>query len=396
MTKSFSSNIYCLYLIKLSKWLMLVMPIVALFYTDNGLDDFDIFVLQAVYSLSVAVLEIPSGYMADVIGRKQSLVIGSLLGTFGYGIYSFSSGFYGFLCAEMVLGLGGSFISGSDSAMLYESLNAMKKKDWYFRMEGRITSLGHFAETIAALCGGFIAAYLSYRAVYISQTVIAALAIPAALYLLEPPRDSHVSRPGWGHILAVIKESLVHNKRLSSTLLLSSLIGTCTLCMAWTSQVYFVSMGLTEESITPLWVFLNLTVALVAAFASRIVDKIGHSQAILLIMVVIPSGFIFLGTLPLLPALVALFVFYIIRGIATPLLKDLVNSYCESETRATVLSIRSMIIRVSFAILGPFIGSLSAGYSLSFALQLSGVILFVLSLLAGGFLFAALKDDLKW
>ena len=78
MFRSVSTNIYYLYLIKLSKWLMLIMPIVALFYNDNGLDSFDIYLLQGVYSLSVALFEVPSGYMADVIGRKKSLVIGSL------------------------------------------------------------------------------------------------------------------------------------------------------------------------------------------------------------------------------------------------------------------------------------------------------------------------------
>lgn len=59
MPRSLSTNIYCLYLIKLAKWLMLIMPIVALFYSANGLDHFDIYLLQAVYSLSVALLEIP-------------------------------------------------------------------------------------------------------------------------------------------------------------------------------------------------------------------------------------------------------------------------------------------------------------------------------------------------
>ena len=394
MSRSLSANIYCLYLIKLAKWLMLIMPIVALFYSDNGLDHFDIFLLQAVYSLSVALLEIPSGYMADVIGRKKSLVIGSLLGTLGYGVYSVSSGFYGFLVAEMVLGLGGSFISGSDSAMLYESLAAMDRKHRYFRLEGRITSLGHFAETIAALLGGFIAVTLSYRAVYISQTLIAALAIPAAFYLLEPPRDSHIRRPGLSHILAVCKESLVGNKRLSSTLLLSSLIGTCTLCMAWTSQVYFVSMGLGEKSITPLWVGLNLTVGLVAAVSDKLVAKIGRRIAIALIILIIPGAYILLGVMPLLPALLVLFAFYGIRGYATPLLKDMVNTYCVSETRATVLSIRSLLIRVSFALLGPFIGSISAGYNLAVALQVSGLILMVLALFAGLFLFLSLGKEL--
>ena len=374
---------------------MLIMPIVALFYTDNGLDDYDIYVLQAVYSLSVALLEIPSGYMADVIGRKKSLVIGSVLGALGYGIYSFSSGFYGFLFAEIVLGLGGSFISGSDSAMLYESLAAMDKKQLYFRLEGRITSLGHFAETIAALGGGFIAVSLSYQAVYFSQTLVAGIAIPAAFYLLEPTRREVITRPGWGHILLVCKESLFLNKKLSSTLLLSSLIGTSTLCMAWTSQVYFVHMGLTEKAITPLWILLNLTVALVAAFADKIVNIIGQPLAIAIIIIFIPGSYVGIGSFSLLPALLILFVFYTIRGYATPLLKDLVNRYCASETRATVLSIRSMVIRVSFAILGPFIGSVSTGYSLAFALRLSGFILLTITLFAGVLLFITLGDDLR-
>ncbi len=395
MPRSLSTNIYCLYLIKLAKWLMLIMPIVALFYSANGLDHFDIYLLQAVYSLSVALLEIPSGYMADVIGRKKSLVVGSVLGTLGYGIYAISSGFYGFLAAEMVLGLGGSFISGSDSAMLYETLAAMDKKHRYFRLEGRITSLGHFAETIAALCGGFIAVSLSYRAVYVSQTLVAALAIPAALYLLEPPRTSLIHRPGLGHIIAVCKESLLGNKKLSSTLLLSSLIGTCTLCMAWTSQVYFVSMGLDEKSITPLWILLNLTVALVAAMADKVVATIGRRVALSIMILVIPGAYILLGVMALLPALLVLFAFYAVRGYATPLLKDLVNTYCPSETRATVLSIRSLLIRGSFALLGPFIGSLSAGYSLAIALQVSGVILVILALLAGLFLFLAVGKDIS-
>ena len=98
--------------------------------------------------------------------------------------------------------------------------------------------------------------------------------------------------------------------------------------------------------------------------------------------------------LPLLPGLLVLFAFYGIRGYATPLLKDMVNTYCVSETRATVLSIRSLLIRVSFALLGPFIGSISAGYNLAVALQVSGLILMVLALFAGLFLFLSLGKEI--
>jgi MFS family permease len=383
MPRSYRLNIYYLYLIKLSKWLMLIMPIVALFYNENGLDDFDIFLLQAIYSVSVAVMEIPSGYMADVVGRKKTLVLGSILGTLGFLTYCVSHNFSGFLVAEVILGIGGSFISGADSAMLFDSLTATRRQHQYLQFEGRITSLGNFAETAAAVCGGLIAALLSYRAVYLSQAMIAALAVPAALLLLEPPRDTNITRPGIHHILSVCKSTILTNKKLSSTIFLSSITGIATLCMAWTSQIYFVANGFTEVTITPLWVTLNLTVAIVAAFASVAMKILGKKLSLLLIILYLPLTYIFLGWLPLIPALICLYFFYAIRGYATPVLKDLINQNCASSTRATVLSIRSLVIRLGFALLGPSIGLVSDGSSLSFALILSGMLLLILAIIAG-------------
>ena len=393
MQKSYHYNIYSLYLIKLSKWLMLIMPIVALFYNKNGLNDFAIFSLQAIYSLSVALLEIPSGYMADVIGRRKTLILGSIFGFLGYLFYSLSSSFSGFILAEITLGLGGSLISGADSAMLYDSLAAMRRRHQYLQFEGRITSLGNFAETGAAICGGLIAAFLSYRAVYISQTIIASLAIPAAFFLLEPPRQSMQSHPGIQHIWTVCKDSIFYNKKLSSTIFVSAITGIATLSMAWCAQIYFVTNDFSAVTITPLWVALNLTVAIVAAFAAKAKAILGNRISLLLIICYIPLAYILLGSLPLLPALLSLFFFYAIRGYATPVLKDYINSNCASATRATVLSIRSMIIRIGFTLLGPAIGFISETRSLSFALALTGILLFILSATSGFFLYRQLPEN---
>lgn len=395
MRPSVHANIYYLYLIKLSKWLMLIMPIVALFYTDNGLDEFDIYLLQAIYSLSVAFMEIPSGYMADVIGRKKSLIMGSILGTLGFAIYSVSSSFEHFLLAEIVLGLGGSFISGSDSALLYDSLADMGEEQKYLQYEGRITSLGNFAETLAAVGGGLLAAFLSYRAVYVGQAVIAAVAIPASIMLVEPQREKLIHRPGVKQILSICHQALFVNTKLSATIVISSVIGTCTLCMAWTSQVYFVNNGLNEVAITPIWVALNLTVALVSAYVSKINEMLGTRLGILLIVIYIPAGYILLGSLPLVAGLFSLLLFYAARGYATPILKDLSNKYCTSDIRATVLSIRSLIIRTGFSLLGPMIGFGARTTSLSMALIFSGCTLLVLAVGAGLFLFAKVPEAVQ-
>ncbi len=387
MIRKIQANIYKLYLIKLSKWLMLIMPIVALFYRENGLNDFDIYLLQAIYAVSVAIMEIPSGYMADIIGRKKSLVLGSIMGSLGFFMYTFSSSFSGFLVAEIILGLGGSFISGSDSALLYDSLAAIRMKHRYLQFEGRITSLGNFAETAAALCGGLLAGYLGYRSVYFAQGIIAFIAVPASFLLTEPPRDQPIEIPGFAHILKVCKETLITNKKLRSTIFFSSVIGISTLCMAWTVQIYFAAAGLTAYEITPLWIALNLTVAVAAAFAADIVTFLGERKSLLLILFFIPFGYILLGILQFQAAVISLFLFYAVRGYATPVLKDLINNNCSSSTRATVLSIRSMIIRFGFAVIGPVTGFFSEQFSLPTALVLTGSLLMIFSAVSGCILF---------
>ncbi len=381
-------NIYALYVIKLAKWLMVIMPVVALFYSDNGLAEFDIYLLQTVYSLSLAILEIPSGYMADLLGRKKTLLLGAILGTAGFILYTLSSTFGGFLAAEIILGIGGSFISGSDTAILFDTLDSAGMRHQYLRFEGRITAFGNLAETVAAIAGGLIAAWCSYRAVYGIQAVIAFIAIPAAIILQEPP----ISSTGKGKIsvtqlASICRYALIENRQLAAAIAVSAITGIATLCMAWTAQIYFVHHNFDERQITPLWVALNLTVAAVSAYAPAISKKIPQMGVFAIICLAIPAGYIALGALPLVPALVSLFLFYGLRGYATPVLKDLTNQFCKSEIRATVFSIRSLIIRTGFALLGPAIGAIAGYSSLEFALIMAGSWLLVCAVIAGGILY---------
>ena len=106
-----SRNLTALYFVKIAKWMNLVMPIIVLFYKANGLSMQDVFTLQAVYSVTIMVLEIPTGYFADILGRKRSILIGACMGFGGYLIYSFSYGFWQFAVAETILGISATLLS---------------------------------------------------------------------------------------------------------------------------------------------------------------------------------------------------------------------------------------------------------------------------------------------
>ena len=184
-----NANIYYLYIIKIAKWFNLVMPTIVLFYQDTGMGMQEILFLKAIYSITIVIFEIPSGYCADVWGRKKTLIAGSILGALGFVIYSSNTLYLGFAVAEIILGLGHSFISGADAAMLYDTLKSEKKAASYLKHEGRITAGGNFAEALAGIAGGLLAT-ISLRAPFYAQAVVAASAIPAALLLKEPTIDT--------------------------------------------------------------------------------------------------------------------------------------------------------------------------------------------------------------
>ncbi|MBE9518208.1 MAG: MFS transporter, partial [Bacteroidetes bacterium] len=211
MPKTVHPNIARLYLIKIAKWFMLFMPIVVPFYESNGLTMKDIMILQAVYSIAIVILEVPSGYLADVIGRKKTLIIGAVFGILGFTTYNFSFGFMGFLVAEIILGIGQSCISGADSAMLYDSLLEKGEEKKYTRFEGRITALGNVAEALAGIVGGLLVG-ISIRTPYLAQIFVAFIALPAAITLVEPTRKIPLIKAGMMEIVQIARFALITDR----------------------------------------------------------------------------------------------------------------------------------------------------------------------------------------
>ena len=99
---TFAKNITALYLIKISKWFTLVMPVIVLFYTECGLSVADVFVLKSAYSVAMMALDIPAGYLADVWGRRGCLVIGCAACFAGSLCYTVADTFTPFLVAEIL------------------------------------------------------------------------------------------------------------------------------------------------------------------------------------------------------------------------------------------------------------------------------------------------------
>jgi MFS family permease len=107
----------------------LMWAVNALFMLDAGLDIFEVFVVNAAFTVGPVLFEIPTGVVADSTGRRRSFLLSVLIliiGTVGYlSIAGLGGGLAGFVVVSLILGIGYSFYSGAAEAWLVDALHAL-------------------------------------------------------------------------------------------------------------------------------------------------------------------------------------------------------------------------------------------------------------------------------
>jgi MFS family permease len=104
------------------KMTLFPMAVITLFWKDGiGLSLTEILTLQVFFSLASVLMEYPSGYVSDRLGYRCSLITACVFGLLGWGWYLAAETFWGVLLAELLLGVSYAFISGSDTALLFET-----------------------------------------------------------------------------------------------------------------------------------------------------------------------------------------------------------------------------------------------------------------------------------
>jgi MFS family permease len=90
-----------------TQFVLFPIPIVTVFWTDQiGMSLTDVVLLQALFSLAVVLFEFPSGYFADRVGYRKSLLVGTILSMAGWCVYVGGASFATVALAEVVLGAG--------------------------------------------------------------------------------------------------------------------------------------------------------------------------------------------------------------------------------------------------------------------------------------------------
>ncbi len=375
-------NIPKLYILQVLRWFMLIIPVLVLFFRENGLSMQEVFLLQTIFSVVIVAAEVPSGYFSDVVGRRNTLVIGTALSAAGFSYYCFADGFTEFLIAESILGIGASFISGTDSALLYDTLHQMGQQEQYISREGRMMSIGNFSEGTASIIGGLLAT-ISLRTPLYAEAVLLLLAVPIAFSLVEPERKKYDTSKGrWRGIADIVRFAVYGHAEVKWLLLYSSVVGASTLTMVWFIQPYLKEASLPLALFGFVWAALQYAVGVFSLWAYRIERRVGRRNVFLSLVFLSVIGYVLLGSTVSLWMAPAILVFYFVRGVGNPVFNGYINALITSDMRATVLSVKAMGVRLIFSIAGPFVGWISDIYSLNAALMASAAVFFLLGVIS--------------
>ena len=164
-------------------------------------------------------------------------------------------------------------MSGSDSALLYDTLFELKMKKSYTSVEGKSYAVGNFSEATAGILGGFLAVSSIYLPIYV-QTGILFLSIPIALSLVEPKMCTGMKIDmSINTFLEVVRFAILESKKIRWLIIYSSAMGVATLMMAWFAQPFFKEIGVPLSFFGILWAGLNFAAGITSFNSYRLEKK---------------------------------------------------------------------------------------------------------------------------
>ena len=350
--------------------LALIWGVNTLFLLKAGLDIFHVMLVNAAFSFAEFAFEVPTGVVADTLGRRVSLLfcLITLLGaTLAYvALPVLGLGFWSFVMVSIVLGLGFTFWSGAAEAWLVDAL----KQVGYDQPIEAVFAKSQIAFGVAMLIGttaGGLLGQLDLRVPYVVRAVLLVPLIAIAWTQIQEPglqrrTLSFATLPAEMKTVFIggVRHGLRH-KVVRPLMLAAAVANTFMMFGFYSWQRYFLDL-LGKELV---WV--NGVVAALVGFASilgnlamgRISMIIRSRTGVLIACVAVRAVTIILcGLAPSFSLAVGLYlVSNFVGGVASPIRQGMINHHIPSSQRATILSVDSLVSE-----LGSGLGQSGWGY----------------------------------
>jgi MFS family permease len=355
---------------------MFFLPIWVVFVQNkHGLDLVQVTLLDSAFWLTMALTEIPTGAVADTLGRKASYSIGiglSMIGNLSFGL----AGTYPvLLVANSLWAMAVTFISGADMAFLYDSLREHGREGEYPRIRSLVTVIDVVATGLGGLLGGFLDS-VRPEAPFLLYSTLIFFALLIIRTFREPPRESD---PETGltltfrQVLRTALQTIRTRPHLRFLLIYSSFLPLAVSLIEITlMQPHVVAIGLPVTALGV--ILLGFRSAHVAGSVSSgtLAGRLGSRRLFRLSPLLMGVGVIGLGLIPRLGGLAIFGLAAFSVAAARPVIEARMLAEAHGSVRATILSVDSLVFRLLIAIMSPVSGLIGEAYNLPVAFVVLG------------------------
>lgn len=146
-------------------------------------------IIEAIIQSSSLLSELPTGAIADLLGKKISVIIGRIIGVFAILLYAQSTSFSSFVIYAIVSGFGESFVSGAKDALIYDSYKQDQKENNYPKAAAKASLIFQLSFAAAIIIGGILSLW-GYRIAIYTSAAAYACALIGSFFFQEPIIDT--------------------------------------------------------------------------------------------------------------------------------------------------------------------------------------------------------------
>lgn len=333
-------------------------------------------ILEGLFHVTSFLMEVPTGAIADLWGRKISRLAGRAAFLLSLILMYYAESFSLQLAGFAVCALGYNLESGSGDALLYDSLLLDKREQGYMKINGRKELFLQAAMITAYVLGGYLAVRSYFLLFHISMLIAAASLITGLLFLEPEISTENKPSPEKERLLRAMLNSITgqftssvriirDRPRIALLIIFSELLFTFMTCLYFYLQNFWKNNGRSEFSIGLIFAVSALLSGVFGFRTASIEKKIGERGVLLSMPLLLLfclwgvalspwKGFFFAVT-------------GVIEGILIVAISDYLNRLIPSGNRATILSFQSMTFSFFMIILFPAVGLIGDAFSLETA-----------------------------
>jgi len=339
---------------------LFLLPVIVPYYKEIGLTFQQFLIGEAVFSVVVLLAEVPSGWISDVWKRRTTLMLGAVIGIIGYSTILYAENFWQAVLAQTIIGVAVALNSGTNTALLYDTLLEEGRIEEYRRLDGKRHALGVYGVAFSALAGAFFFT-LDFRLPAYFDVLAVTGGLIAISMVREPVRQTKsVEKHIFHDIWETMKYALSGHKEIAGIIMLSTVILCASKLMMWTQQPYYELAGVPIVWFGVLMAGSYVIGGLAGQWSHRI-EHWGSNRAALAVMAAVlctACSALAFG----LPAWAAVPMFLtgtFAYTMGTPRINNAINSRVGSERRATILSTANLMVHVLFVPTSLIVGAIA-------------------------------------